>query len=346
MFNKNKFANNLLTWFKYNKQDVPWRKNRTPYSIWISEIMLQQTVIKTVIPYYKKWLKKYPNIRTLAQASETNVLQLWEGLGYYSRAKNILKTAKNIVEKYQGKIPADYHKLIRLPGIGDYTASAILSIAFELNYPVIDVNVKRVLHRIFALDEWNKNKEDEIKIILSELMRFGNPGNFNEALMELGQTICLIRNPRCDDCCLASFCMSLKKGIQNKISEKSKQKIIYKQTILLLLIYKNQILLQKNNNKLFNGLWLLPSIVYNSKKRNESEANQFIQNTISKNFIKNRELKPRNHYYTRYQNKLFPYLYNISKPNISLPNQMKWVKLKVLQKYPVPSVYRKILTEL
>ncbi len=178
----------ILLWFNEKRRIYPWRLNRTPYSVWISEIMLQQTVISTVIPYFQKWMKKYPTIFKLSESSEKEVLTFWQGLGYYSRVKNILKAAKMIINDYKGSIPDDYEQLIQLPGIGDYTSSAILSIAFNKPYPVIDANVKRVMSRVFGWRIWTILLEVKLKNILKELIFNRSPREFNESIMELGKS--------------------------------------------------------------------------------------------------------------------------------------------------------------
>ena len=183
----------LLLWFYKEQRDLPWRKNRTPYRIWISEIMLQQTRVEAVIPYYERFLQEFPTVESLAKSSEERVLKLWEGLGYYTRARNLHKAAKKIVKEYRGVFPGKLEDIQSMPGIGQYTAGAIASIAFGIPVPALDGNVKRVLSRIYTVEEWIEKQSTVNRFhgYLSDLISKDDPGSFNEAMMELGARICL-----------------------------------------------------------------------------------------------------------------------------------------------------------
>jgi len=192
----------LMSWYYQNKRNLPWRKTKNPYYIWISEIILQQTTIKQGIPYYEKFISNYPNLKSLAETKEENVLKLWQGLGYYGRARNLHFTSKFILKKHKGIFPSSYNELIKLKGIGDYTASAIGSIAFKLPLATIDGNVYRFFSRFFgiikSIDESKSLKFFKQKSY--EFMDKKNPGDFNEALMEYGSRVCKPRNPNCKIC--------------------------------------------------------------------------------------------------------------------------------------------------
>ena len=179
-------SKNLLRWYSLNKRDLPWRETKDPYKIWISEIMLQQTQVSTVIPYYKKWIRKFPNLDSLSKAKYDHVLKLWEGLGYYSRCKNIYQTSK-IINK---TLPSTYEKLIQLPGIGEYTAKTILAIAFNQNEVGIDTNLERVGFRLLGLKKKSKFNKNKVRKFLEKTQDKKHPGDFNQALMDLGSTIC------------------------------------------------------------------------------------------------------------------------------------------------------------
>lgn len=193
----------LLRWYKKHRRDLPWRRTSDPYAIWISETMLQQTQVKTVLPYYERFLSAFPNVQALAHARLTRVLRLWSGLGYYRRAQNLSAAAREIIRRHSGEVPRDYSELRALAGIGDYTAGAILSIAFQQPYPAVDGNVRRVLGRLFEI-----HKESELRALAGRLVSKTQPGNFNQALMELGATLCAPVAPRCDVCPLATHCRS------------------------------------------------------------------------------------------------------------------------------------------
>ena len=204
----------LLAWFRRNARSLPWRKSRDPYAIWVSEVMLQQTQVATVIPYYQRFLEAFPTVADLARAPLERVLKLWSGLGYYRRARHLHQAAKELVRSFAGAFPRDYEQIRSLPGIGDYTARAVLSIAFDLPYTLLDGNVARVLSRLAAL-QGNLHQlgfRRAVEAQLERLLSPRSPGNFNQSLMELGQTLCLPRAPRCADCPVRSWCRGYKSG--------------------------------------------------------------------------------------------------------------------------------------
>ncbi|MCU0588056.1 MAG: A/G-specific adenine glycosylase [Syntrophobacteraceae bacterium] len=212
---KSAIQRKLLSWFDTSQRDLPWRKGYRPYQVWISEIMLQQTQVRTVLPYYQRWMERFPDIPSVAEAPEDVVLKHWEGLGYYGRARNIQRTARILVGEYQGEIPGDYQALRRLPGIGPYTAAAILSLAHGQDYPVVDGNVKRVFARLFDIP-WPLSEGRSLRIIeetAASLLPHGRAGAFNQALMELGALVCAPRSPRCPQCPISGECRSHGTGI-------------------------------------------------------------------------------------------------------------------------------------
>src|SRR5436190_11252587 len=201
----------LIGWFLENQRALPWRASYDPYHVWISEIMLQQTQVETVIPYFERWIAKFPNIRKLARADEQAVLTLWAGLGYYSRARNLMAAAKSVVDDHGGKIPSDYDALRSLPGIGQYTAGAILSIAFNRPFPVVDGNVRRVLSRIYG---WEDDSPKRLWEGAEHLVKQAEPRFINQAIMELGATVCSFKAPRCLVCPVQQSCIAYKTGMQ------------------------------------------------------------------------------------------------------------------------------------
>ncbi len=200
--------NALLNWFQAHARDLPWRKTQDPYGIWLSEVMLQQTQIATVIPYYQRFLRAFPNFKRLAASPFEKVAEQWSGLGYYRRARHLHLTAQRIVREFGGKFPSDYQKARKLPGVGHYTANAVLSIAYNQPLPALDGNVARVMARLYAwkghLQQSSFRRAAERK--LQELIPLENPGAFNQAMMELGQTVCLPRHPVCEACPLSPWC--------------------------------------------------------------------------------------------------------------------------------------------
>jgi len=204
----------LLAWFRRNARSLPWRRSRDPYAVWVSEVMLQQTQVATVIPYYQRFLDAFPTVTDLARAPLEQVLKLWSGLGYYRRARHLHQAAQELARSFAGVFPRGYEQIRSLPGIGDYTARALLSIAFDLPYTLLDGNVARVLARLATL-EGNLHQlgfRRDVEAQLERLLSHRSPGNFNQALMELGQTLCLPRAPRCPACPLQSWCRGYKSG--------------------------------------------------------------------------------------------------------------------------------------
>ncbi len=215
----------LLSWFRKYRRELPWRLNKDPYRIWVSEIMLQQTRVAAVIPYYERFLERFPDIRALAEAPEEEVLRLWSGLGYYSRARNLKRAARQIVTAHEGEFPRTAVEALALPGIGSYTAAAILSIAFGAKHGVLDGNVARVLARLDAIrgDLRENGRWRSLQQSADALLDLKSPSDWNEAMMELGAMICTPRSPQCLLCPVAEFCRARQLGLTEVIPEKRKK---------------------------------------------------------------------------------------------------------------------------
>jgi len=245
----------LLCWFDANKRDLPWRRTSDPYAIWISETMLQQTQVKTVVPYYERFLKAFPTVEALDRAPHRQVLRAWAGLGYYRRADNLKKCASELMRRHGGMMPQYYESLRALPGIGDYTAGAILSIAFQKAYPAVDGNARRVLRRLF-----NLAGAKQVRAAAEELISKSHPGNFNQALMELGATICLPAKPLCSVCPLAKH-GRLQSGTGSSKKVASRKNFKLRNVIWPLAIIRRgeKILLRRRaKTGLLAGMWELP----------------------------------------------------------------------------------------
>jgi A/G-specific adenine glycosylase len=270
------FRKALLEWFQEFRRDLPWRKNRDPYRIWISEIMLQQTRVTAVIPYYEKFLAHFPDVESLASAPQEEVLRLWSGLGYYSRARNLQKSAQQIVARHAGQFPRQREELLGLAGIGEYTASAILSIAFDDKHAVLDGNVARVVARLEAIrgDLREPQRWRDLQSSADKLLARDSAGDWNQAMMELGATICLPRSPQCLLCPVATFCEGRKLGIAETLPEKRKKRatVAVQLISIVLLDAKNRCLVlppptasTKNNAddhvpSLVAKLWHFPTV--------------------------------------------------------------------------------------
>ncbi len=211
----------LLAWYHAGHRDLPWRRTRDPYAIWVSEIMLQQTQVATVIPYFERFLERFPTVDALASAAPDEVLRLWAGLGYYSRARHLQEGARAVVARHGGRVPERVDELLRLPGVGRYTAGAIASIAHGQAAPILDGNVIRVLCRMYALrgDPKRAPLHERLWQLAEKLIPAGNAGEFNQALMELGATVCIPASPRCDACPVAAGCEARRLGIQESLPE-------------------------------------------------------------------------------------------------------------------------------
>ncbi len=254
----------LLTWHAAVRRPLPWRESPDPYRIWISEIMLQQTRIEAVIPYYRRFIAALPTVRALAEVDEGVLMKLWEGLGYYSRARNLKRAADRIVSEYGGALPADREALMRLPGIGEYTAGAIGSIAFGLPTPAVDGNVLRVLARITA-DERNillPAVKREAQSALGEIYPTGELAKeLTEGLMELGQTVCIPGAPRCGECPLAGLCLARARGVEGRLPNRAKRtaRAVEERTVFMAVFDKEVGIFRRPPEGLLGGLFELPS---------------------------------------------------------------------------------------
>lgn len=257
----------LEFWYQRFKRDLPWRKFQDAYPVWVSEIMLQQTQVKNVIPYYQRFLKKFPTIKTLARAQEEEVLPLWSGLGYYTRARNLLKTAKLVSKNFKGELPREFKELLKLPGIGPYTAGAILSIAYHLPYPVLDGNVRRVFSRFFLVRSNQKLEQIANKLISKSTQLKNDPSLFNQSLMELGALVCNPQNPECFICPLKKGCGAFKENLQPFYPESLKKNKIEHRFFALLMAVQRingsvKFLVRKRsgNEQWLKKLWEFPMI--------------------------------------------------------------------------------------
>jgi A/G-specific adenine glycosylase len=259
----NSIQGRLLDWYHANKRTLPWRGHPSAYAVWVSEIMLQQTRVETVIPYFEKWMRLFPTVQALANASERDVLNAWEGLGYYSRARNLQKAAKIVADKYNGEIPRDLDELRKLPGIGRYTLGAIASIAFDTDSSALDGNIKRVYARIFDMEEPVDSPAGE-KILWDLADRNlpkGHAGDYNQALMDLGAGICVPRNPRCLICPVMRLCKARRNGTQDqrpaKMPKKAVPHFVHAAGVI---IRRGRVLLaQRPSEGLLGGMWEFPN---------------------------------------------------------------------------------------
>ncbi len=260
----NRFASRLLKWYKENRRALPWRDQADPYAVWVSEIMLQQTRVEAVIPYYLRWMERFPTLKALTKATEHEVLSMWEGLGYYARARNLRRAAQVVQERLAGELPRTAEELRKLPGIGRYTAGAIASIAFGCDEPALDGNIRRVLARVFDVRE----PADTVRgmnllwKIAGEQLPKGRAGDYNQALMDLGATICVPGEPRCPICPLNALCESRKRGVQAKRPVMSAKKHVPRHMLAAAVVFRRGrvLLAQRPSPGLLAGMWEFPNV--------------------------------------------------------------------------------------
>jgi A/G-specific adenine glycosylase len=339
---KKKIQTQLLRWFEKNKRDLPWRKTRAPYAVWISEMMLQQTQVATVIPYYERFLKLFPTVHDLAGADLSDVLRVWEGLGYYSRARNLHKAARMVVTNFDGNIPDTLEDLLTLPGVGRYTAGAILSIAFNREAPILDGNIKRVLCRLYAIPEDPRESKTEERLwsISGSLIPKGNAHSFNQALMELGATICTPREPLCLLCPLQRFCSASKQGKPEAYPKKmSKKKVPHVEAVSAIIIKEGRVLLrQRPPRGLLGGLWEFPNW--------ETKKGKDLKRSLKNHLKKEGALTARvdglvgtlKHAYSHFKLTLHVFHCEISDGEVS----GKRVPFRDLHRYPMSRLHRRI----
>jgi A/G-specific adenine glycosylase len=281
------FKKVLTNWYSINKRELPWRNTKNPYHIWLSEIIMQQTQIKQGLPYYEAFVANYPTVSDLATASENDILKLWQGLGYYSRARNLHASAKYVAEELKGVFPSTFSEIIKLKGVGDYTASAIASICFNEPTAVVDGNVYRVLSRYFGIDTpINSTKGiKEFKILATSLIDTKNPGDYNQALMEFGAMQCKPKNPNCSVCPLNDSCIALQKETIEKLPVKLKTTKVTKKhfNFLVLMSSDKRTLFEKRTAKgIWQNLYQFPLI----ETKQEISSEQFKMHPKIKTYFK------------------------------------------------------------
>jgi A/G-specific adenine glycosylase len=254
-------APRLLAWFSRAKRDLPWRSTRDPYRIWVAEIMLQQTQVDRVIPFYERFLAAFPAMKALAAAPLDDILRLWAGLGYYSRARSLHAACKSLVERRAARFPTSYDEVVSLPGIGAYTAGAILSIAFGQRHPALDANARRVLSRVFhRRSDSPAEARKRVDRLGAAAVPADRPGDYNQALMELGSLVCLPRRPRCDTCCLADICRAHRLGVPGRSSTSPRPKVRRGRAALALVLRRGRVLIaQRPTDGVWGGLWEFPN---------------------------------------------------------------------------------------
>ena len=346
----NDFQTTILNWFDcFGRKNLPWQKNKTAYRVWVSEIMLQQTQANTVISYFERFMKRFPDLNSLSHAEEDEVLHLWTGLGYYSRARNLHRAAQMIIQNFKGELPNTLEELQTLPGIGRSTAGAILSIAFKQKAAILDGNVKRVLARVFGITEWPGEKKvmDHLWEIAETLTPEQRVDDYTQAMMDLGATVCIRGKPRCVECPLKNFCVAKKLGIEKTLPHpKPKKKIPVKQATFLVLQYGNAILLEKRPSAgIWGGLWSVPELPNFSL---EDEIQKYCS-THLKVLIKQITMgQTFRHTFSHFHLDILPVFITLTKkPTKIMENdQQIWYNLNHSQSVGLPAPIKKIMSNL
>jgi A/G-specific adenine glycosylase len=359
-------SSKLLAWYNANKRTLPWRGHPSAYAVWVSEIMLQQTRVETVIPYFEKWMRLFPDINSLAKASERDVLNAWEGLGYYSRARNLHKAAKIVAQQFNGEIPRDLNDLKKLPGIGRYTLGAIASIAFGMDVSALDGNIKRVYARIFDISEPVDSPPGE-KILwelADEYVPKGRAGDYNQALMDLGATICVPKNPRCLICPVMELCKARENGTQDQrpVMKPKREVPHYVQAAGVIIERKKVLLAQRPSQGLLGGMWEFPNgrvsgdpaselpkalkTEYGIKVKSKRSLNQRASSAGQKHAVPPLSAKKKEalgivqHAYTHF--KVMVHVFPCELISTPEGTNLKWVPLKDLDNYPMGKIDRQI----
>ncbi len=347
------FVPALLEWYRQHARELPWRGENDAYAVWVSEVMLQQTRVDTVIPYYRRWMARFPDVHSLASAPMQDVLKLWEGLGYYSRARNLHRAAQIVVEQHNGQLPRRTAELQKLPGIGRYTAAAIASIAFGEDAPALDGNIRRVLARLFDLRLPARSAEGERRLweLAAQHAPPGRVGDYNQALMDLGATICTPRRPACDRCPLTAFCKARALGVQEERPVKTNQPAIPHYNVAAAVIRRNGAVLlgQRPPEGLLGGLWEFPG----GKQEVGETLTECLQREIAEelgvSIHVGQHIGSYRHAYTHFQVTLHAYacrLVEEAEPQPREHSDLRWVQLAELERFPMGKLDRLIATTL
>ncbi|GAE37537.1 A/G-specific adenine glycosylase [Halalkalibacter akibai] len=350
-FNSTGFQIDLVNWFLENQRDLPWRESKDAYRVWVSEIMLQQTRVETVIPYYQAFMREFPTAEALAEAEEDRILKAWEGLGYYSRVRNLQTAVREVVEKYNGVVPDTREEISTLKGVGPYTAGAILSIAYGKPEPAVDGNVMRVLSRIFIIEE-DIAKPATRKIfekILYELVSKENPSAFNQGLMELGALICTPTSPGCLLCPVREHCRANQKGVQAELPIKSKKKKQTSKQMAAVVVRneKNEVLIEKRpETGLLARLWQVPNIETNIGDNQEEILSKMMLEDFDVSIKVGGQIQQVEHVFSHLIWNINVYEAVVTGKASAETATRKWVKTSEIEQYAFQSHIRRLSNSL
>jgi A/G-specific adenine glycosylase len=342
------FQSDLINWFKQEQRDLPWRKDQDPYKIWVSEIMLQQTRVDTVIPYFNRFIEWFPTIEDLAGAEEDKVLKAWEGLGYYSRVRNLQSAVKEVNEKYSGIVPNSPDAISGLKGVGPYTAGAILSIAYGIPEPAVDGNVMRVLSRVLSIWE-DIAKSSSRKIFekaVRELISHEDPSSFNQALMELGALICTPTSPSCLLCPVRDHCQAFDEGVQNELpikTKKSKTRDVQLEAAILLDTNGKILIHKRPSTGLLANLWEFPNVeIHHPLQKEREQVIELFEHTLHLKVKLEKIIGQLEHVFSHLVWNINVYTGTI-RSNFQESDEWKFVSLEDMKEFAFPVSYQKML---
>ena len=339
----------LIKWYLKNHRDLPWRRSNNPYHIWVSEVMLQQTQVNTVLKYYRRFLNTFPNIKKLAQADLQDVLKAWEGMGYYARARNLHRSARVAAENYNGKVPNTWKVFNSLPGVGDYIAAAVLSIAFDQPYPVVDGNVKRVLARLYKMGAPvnQSSSYPDFKDAAGQLLDSKQPGTFNQAMMELGALICKPQNPLCDACPLDHLCLAFKNQQVAEFPKRRKSKVTPQYHIAVGVVFKGPrvLITRRKTDGLLGGLWEFPGGKIKHGESAEAACVREIKEEVNLKVRIESHLTRVKHAYTHFRiiMDVFCCRYVSGTVKLNGPTAHRWIGIAEYKNYPFPKANHKFI---
>ena len=343
---------NLLTWYAAHRRRLPWRETSDPYAIWVSEVMLQQTQVATAIPYYRRFMVRFPTPAHLAAADVQDVLKLWEGLGYYARARNLHRAAGVVASRFGGKVPNDPDAFRSLPGVGDYISSAVLSIAFGRVLPVVDGNVKRVLARLLEMDTpVNRNNAHKaFREPASDLICPERPADFNQAIMEIGALVCRPQNPDCEGCPLSAFCLAYQHHTTADYTKREKaRKIPHRRLAVGVILKKGKMLVvRRPTDGFLGGLWEFPAVPSDGSKMNRREVEKRLFMETGLNIAVEETLTRIRHAYTHFKLTADVYLCRFLSGRVRLKGAdgHRWATLASLSRLPMHKANHKFMEPL
>jgi A/G-specific adenine glycosylase len=342
------FADLLLAWFEENARVLPWRERASPYHIWISEIMLQQTRVETVIPYYRAWMARFPDMERLAKAPRQEVLRLWEGLGYYRRAHQLHETAQLLVEQYNCELPKDERALMDLPGIGPYSAAAIRAMAFDQDAIAMDGNLRRVLSRIVDLDVDQRTRmgQERLRGWARSALPSGQASAFNQALMDLGSSVCTPQAPRCSECPISRFCKAYQHGVQEErpVSSRGRNIPSYESAAAVIRRDGGVLIARRPQQGLLGGLWAFPGGRLNSGEAPSSGLKRFLHDELALQVGVGEKVDEIQHAYTHFRITMHAFECNLisGEPLARRYDDFCWTPLVELANFPMGKVDRTI----